>query len=76
MGIIAAISGVIGYALARNGVVVLLEPLASRVPPEKHVRFVADPWAHSASNLVGFVGGNVLVVLTWKGRASHRPTGR
>ena len=69
MAIIAAVAGVVGYVLAKNGVVVLLEPLVSMVPPEKHVAFLADLWAHSASYLVGFIGGIVLVVLTSKSRA-------
>src|SRR3954452_13297134 len=35
----AVVAGVIGFILARRGVVVLLEPMASRVPGEKHVAF-------------------------------------
>jgi hypothetical protein len=72
MAVLAALAGVIGFVLARNGAVVLLEPLASMVPADKHVRFLADLWAHSASYLVGFIGGIVLVVLTWKSRGSAR----
>jgi hypothetical protein len=49
MAVLAAIAGVIGYVLARNSAVVLLEPLAFMVPAEKHVRFLTDLWAHSAS---------------------------
>ena len=71
MGILALVSGLIGYVLARQGVVFLVEPLASMVPAPKHVAFIADLWAHSSSYLVGFVGGIVLVVRTWKSRAKN-----
>lgn len=69
----ALLAGMVGYLLARNGLVFLLEPMASAVPTERHVRFLADLWAHSASYLAGFVGGVVLIVLTWRGR---RPTSK
>jgi hypothetical protein len=65
----ATLAGVVGYLLARSRVVVLLEPLASRVPPEKHVSFIADLWSHSASYLVGAIGGIVLIVSTWRSRS-------
>lgn len=68
MACCALAAGVVGFVLARNGVVILLEPVASRVPAEKHVRFVTDLWAHSASYIAGFVGGVVLIILTWKSR--------
>ena len=76
MGILALLSGLVGYVLARQGVVFLVEPLASMVPPPKHVAFIADLWAHSASYLVGFGGGIALVVLTWKGRVKTEVTKR
>lgn len=59
----ALAAGLVGWVAASNGAVVLVEPLASRVPREKHVAFLADLWAHSASYLVGFVGGLVIIVL-------------
>lgn len=68
MGGCALLAGVAGWVLARNGSVFLLEPLASRVPKDRHVRFLADLWAHSASYLVGFLGGITLIVLTWRSR--------
>jgi hypothetical protein len=73
MGCCAALSGVIGYILARKGLVQLPEPLASGVPAEKHVAFLVDLWTHLASYAVGFVGGIVLIVMTWRGRrlAAH-----
>lgn len=61
MGVSALVAGVIGFVVAGAGWVFLLEPLASRVPSERHAAFIADLWAHSASYLVGFVGGLILI---------------
>jgi len=71
----ACLAGTIGYFLARNGTVWLVEPLASRVPESRHVPFLTDLWAHSASYLVGFIGGLVLVIVVVIGRAraAHPP---
>lgn len=63
MGCCALLAGLIGYELARAGVVWLLEPLASQVPPEKQAAFVADLWAHVASYGSGLLGG--LVLCSW-----------
>src|SRR5690349_12479623 len=49
MGCCALVAGMAGFVLARHGAVVLFEPLASRVPPERHLYFIVDLWAHSAS---------------------------
>lgn len=68
MGTLAAVAGVIGFIAANLGWVVLLEPLASRVPVERHTLFIADLWAHSASYLVGFVGGLILARRVWRSR--------
>ncbi|NBB83347.1 MAG: hypothetical protein GVY28_08065 [Alphaproteobacteria bacterium] len=68
-GCCAVSAGFIGNHLASGGKVRLPEPLASRVPQERHVAFLTDLWAHSASYLGGFVGGIVLVVVTIVGRA-------
>jgi hypothetical protein len=61
-------AGLVGYLLGRSGAVFLLEPLASRVPPQKHAPFLADLWAHSASYLVGFLGGLVVIGQVWRSR--------
>lgn len=67
MAVCALIAGTTGYVLARKRLVFLMEPLASAVPPEKHIRFVADLWAHLASYGVGFIGGIVLITFTlWR----------
>jgi hypothetical protein len=46
----------------------LVGPIALRVPPDRHAEFLADLWAHLASYLVGFVGGNVLIVQVRRSR--------
>jgi hypothetical protein len=69
MAATAVVSGTIGFVLASDKYVTLFEPLATEVPRVKHVAFLVDLWAHSASYLSGFVGGLVLIVLTWRKRA-------
>ncbi len=68
MGAAALVAGLIGFALASAGWVFLLEPLASRVPADRHVAFIADLWAHSASYLAGLVGGIILINRVWRSR--------
>ncbi len=58
----------IGHVAAENGLVHLLEPMASRVPTDKHVAFIANLWAHSASYLVGLIGGIVIIVRVRRAR--------
>lgn len=72
MAVCAFAAGVLGWLLARSGAVVLVGPIAGQVPPDRHVPFIADLWAHSASYLVGLGGGIVVMVLVWRsrGRAS------
>jgi hypothetical protein len=60
VGLLTLVAGIVGYFAARLGWVCLLEPLASRVPGEKHSAFLADLWAHSAAYLGGDAGGVVL----------------
>jgi hypothetical protein len=64
----ALLAGVVGHFLADAGVVSLIEPLASRVPADRHVAFLTDLWAHVASYLAGFVGGIVVIILVWMSR--------
>jgi len=68
----ALVAGFIGWLLARSGVVFLVGPIANELPPERHTPFLADLWARSASYLVGFAGGFVVLVRVWRGR--RRPS--
>ena len=67
-GIGAAIAGVVGWVLASQGTFRLAGRLAEKVPPEKHVAFLIDGFAHTASYAVGFAGGLVVIALVWRSR--------
>lgn len=68
MALCAIVAGLTGCLLARTGAVFLMGPIAQAVPPYKHVAFITDLWAHSASYLVGFLGGIVLIIRVWRSR--------
>jgi len=57
-----------GWLLASSGVVFLVDPIAHELPADRHVPFLADLWAHSASDLIGLLGGIVVMVLVWPSR--------
>jgi hypothetical protein len=69
MGVCALLAGITGALLASAGKVWLLEPLATQVPADRHVRFLADLWAHTASYAAGAFGGLVLIGWTWRHRS-------
>jgi hypothetical protein len=68
MAVCALAAGVLGWLLASSGAVFLVGPIARELPADRHVPFLADMWAHSASYLVGLVGGIVVMVLIWRSR--------
>ncbi|MEX1039814.1 MAG: hypothetical protein WDZ51_04245 [Pirellulaceae bacterium] len=70
MAVFAITAGIAGYTAGSLGWVFLVGHIAETVPPEKHVPFLADMWAHSASYLVGFVGGIVVMVRVWMSRGT------
>lgn len=74
-GALALVAGVAGAISAAMGWVWLIGWLAEAVPPEKHVAFLADLWAHSASYAGGLIGGLGLMALTWRrrGRMGQSP---
>jgi hypothetical protein len=51
----------------------LWEPLASLIPAESQNGFLTDLAAHSASYLVGGVGGLVLMFWVWHRRLRELP---
>jgi hypothetical protein len=67
MAVGAMIAGTTGLLLAKTGFV--SNEWLSWLSPEKHARFMADLWAHSASYFVGIVGGLILCVQTHFKRA-------
>lgn len=64
-GALALLAGITGAIGAAMDWVWLVGWLADAVPPEKHVAFLADLWAHSASYAGGLIGGLGLMVVTW-----------
>ena len=60
--IAAFVAGLLGWVLASQGMVVLVEPLTSRLPREKHIAFLADLRAHLCSYLAGIVGGFIVII--------------
>jgi hypothetical protein len=64
----ALAAGVMGWMLARAGLVHLDGPIARELPADRHVPFLADLWAHSASYFVGLVGGIVVIARVWRSR--------
>ena len=69
MAICALAAGVTGWLLARSGFIFLVGPIAMELPADRHVPFLTDLWAHSASYSVGLAGGIVILVLVWRSRA-------
>lgn len=68
MAISALIAGFVGWMLARGKLIFLVGSMAQLVPTEKHAAFLADLWAHSASYLIGILGGIFLVSQVWRSR--------
>jgi hypothetical protein len=68
MAVCAFVAGVVGWLLASSETVFLVGPIARELRPDRHVPFLADMWAHTASYLVGLVGGIVVMVRVWRSR--------
>jgi hypothetical protein len=68
MAVCALLAGIAGFILGSIEALVLVEPMASRVPHDRHVRFLAAGGAHLASYFVGFVGGIVVIARVWRSR--------
>jgi hypothetical protein len=73
MALCALAGAAIGHFGAERNWFVLFGELRERVPPEKQIAFMTAGGAHSASYLVGFVGGVVLIVKTWRRRSAMPP---
>ena len=70
MACAAFAAGLAGYMAAAAHAVWLTEPMASLVPPERHVAFLTDLWAHLASYASGLLGGTVLIIWSWRRRGT------
>ncbi len=67
-GVCALAAGLVGWLLASSGVIFLVGPIARQLPADRHVAFLADMWAHSASYIVGLVGSILVLVRVWRSR--------
>ncbi len=65
----ALVAGVMGWILASFGAVYLVGPIAQAVPQERHVAFLTDLWAHTASYAGGSIGGVWMCVRVWRSRS-------
>lgn len=68
MAIMAISCGVAGWLLASVNFVQLQGDISLRIPRNRHVLFLTDAFAHSASYAVGFFGGLIVIAKTWKKR--------
>ena len=68
----AVVAGLLGWMLASRDVVRLVGPMAEAVPADRHVAFLIDGFAHTASYGFGFVGGLILMALVWRSRLAAR----
>jgi hypothetical protein len=66
---VATVAGCIGHFGGKAGAFILIEPLASRVPTDRHIAFLTCGWAHGASYLAGIFGGITLWIRIWRRRA-------
>ena len=68
MALAALLSGIVGFELARRGMIAIPDCWSDDVPVAHHHRFMAVWFAHGASYLVGLVGGVFLIFRTWNQR--------
>ncbi len=74
MGSGSLLAGAAGFFLVKTGRI-SLDFWAALIPPERHARFMADWWAHTAAYLVGILGGLLLcirnLVIRVRARVTH-----
>src|SRR5215470_1408825 len=68
MGVLAAVAGLLGFVLTGRGTIAPPRSIAIVLPRARHARFMADWWAHNVSYFVGFFGGIVLCMVTFRRR--------
>lgn len=68
IAVAAVAAGLVGWLLARAGVITLAPYLANRIAPDRHAAFLADGAAHLAAYAVGGLGGVVLSWRVWRAR--------
>jgi hypothetical protein len=68
MAAISVAAGFAGHALARAGIIYVLEPLASEIPDERHALLLAALCSHIAAYAAGVIGGLALCGWVYRGR--------
>jgi nucleoside permease NupC len=66
--VLALAAGIAGWTLASLDYVQLVGYMAHAVPHDRHVAFLADGFAHTASYAAGIIGGLVVIVQVWRSR--------
>jgi hypothetical protein len=64
----------VGQRLGAAGYLVLVEPMASRIPASQHTAFITVAFTHWASYGIGIAGGFILAAGTWRRRRGWRRT--
>lgn len=72
MAVGAAVAGALGGVLGSIGAARLVGSIAERVPADRHVPFLIDLWAHSASYALGFLGGAAVILRVRRDRKRAR----
>jgi hypothetical protein len=68
MSIFAALSGLLGFILADNGLIFLNKTLSQNIPESKHNQFLIAGWSHGTSYLTGFIGTLIICFKMWHKR--------
>ena len=69
LGACAIAAGFFGWWLGGEYFLKLDHPLSREIPTSRHAVFLAAASAHTASYVLGFLGGLILAVWTWKSRS-------
>lgn len=66
----ASMTGLLGFVLAKQGIIFPPHWVSDSLAPTVYPRFIADCWAHNASYAVGFFGG--IILCAWQFRRRRR----
>ena len=69
MAVGALLAGVVGRIAAKRGWVDLIGPIAERVPPDRHVPYLTNLWAHLAAYALGTIA---VLALAWRVRRDRK----
>jgi hypothetical protein len=75
MAVTSVVAGLAGHALGKEGVIFILEPLASEIPEERHALFLGAFVSHLAAYAAGIIGGLGLCWRVYRRRGRLTETG-